>query len=1106
MFARFFIGRPIFAAVLSILITLAGGLAVFNLPVAQYPPIAPPTIQVECRYPGASAQVVAECIAAPIEQQVNGVEGMLYMASQCTSDGSYTLTVTFELGVNLNLANVLVQNRVNLALPQLPDVVKATGVVTKKRSPDILLVGSIFSADGSHSQLYISNFALTRVRDEVARLPGISECLLFGQRDYSMRIWVDPERMSVRGITAGDVVRALQEENVQVSAGQIGQPPSAGSAVQMVLATKGRLSEVADYEKVVVKRDTEGRVVRIKDIGEVMLGARVEDVNNRFGSNKRAARPAVGLAVFALPDANALETADLIKAKLAELKKDFPEGVDYRISYDTTPFIRESINEVFKSLRDAIILVALVVLAFLQNWRSAIIPLVAVPVAIVGTFAVMLAAGFSINNLTLFGLVLAIGIVVDDAIVVVEAVEHHIEHGLSPRDATIKAMEEVSGPVIAVGLVLSAVFIPCAFIGGIIGQFFRQFALTIAISTLISAFNSLTLSPALAAILLQPRGAEKDWFQRLLDFTLGWFFWLFNMGFRLGTGVYTKLVGLALRLSVLVLVVYGGLLVLTWWGLNQLPTGFIPSQDKGFLVASIQLPDASSTRRTRAAIQKIEDVILGTPGIRYTTSVAGNSFTLSAYGSNFGSMFIILDDFKNRHDPELKSDAIMKTLTDRLEKEVPEAKVAIFGPAPVNGLGRAGGFRIMIEDRAELGLKALQDATEKAVDDMKKLRDGIPRSVKSLNGPGTEMEEGPLLTGAFTVFNAEAPQLYVDVNRHECFKQGVELAEVFSALQVFLGSRYVNDFNLFGRTWQVNVQARMELRSAAEDVKRIKVRNNKGQMVPISTLAAIKDYNGPLVLTRYNMYSAASINGSSAPGVSSGETIRKIEEMAEKTLPPGMTAEWTELFYLEKITGGTGMLVFVFSVMFVFLVLAALYESWSLPAAVILVVPMCVLSSIAGVALAGHDVNVFTQVGFVVLIGLACKNAILIVEFAKMKRDEGASATAAAMEACQLRLRPILMTSFAFILGVVPLLLAHGAGAEMRRVLGTAVFWGMLGVTLFGIFLTPVFFVVVDRVSSWWGFATPMMLRINEATLDVLTGKFAWRLLRPKGNGRITGG
>jgi multidrug efflux pump len=1132
VFTRFFIDRPIFASVLSIIITLAGGIAVWTLPIAQYPQITPPTIQVDCNYPGASAEVVAETVAAPIEQQVNGVEDMLYMSSACTNDGSYTLTVTFKLGVQLNFAQVLVQNRVNLALPNLPDVVKATGVITRKRSADILLVASIISPHGRYDQLYLSNFALTRIRDELSRVRGVGDVIMFGQRDYSMRIWLDPERMSVRNVSASDVVLALREQNQQVAAGQVGQPPTGSTSTQFVVNTVGRLRDIEEFEDIIVKRGARGQVIRIRDIGHVTLGARNEDISNRFGSTKfktedgeEKSRPGCGIAIFQLSDANALETADRVRAKLEELKKDFPEDVDYQIGYDTTPFIRESIYEVFKSLQDAILLVAIVVLVFLQNWRSAVIPLVAVPVAIIGTFAVMAAVGFSLNNLTLFGLVLAIGIVVDDAIVVVEAVEHHIEHGMSPRDATIRAMDEVSGPVIAVGLVLSAVFVPCAFIGGIIGQFFRQFALTIAISTLISAFNSLTLSPALAALLLKRKeksdrplpwlaflavgawlgyaslghrlrgwaqGFDQeglpDWafsvvgaalaagvgvlLSGLLNRLLAGFFRLFNRAFMLGTSIYTRVVGMTLRVSLLVLVVYGGLLYLTYWSFGQLPRGFIPTQDKGYLLASIQLPDAASVGRTKDAIRKIEKVILNTKGVAFTTSVAGNSFLLSAYGSNFGSMFFILDPFDERRDPSLTADAILTKLRKDLATEVPEATMAIFGPPPVNGLGKAGGFRFMVEDRGEGSLRDLQKATEDLVERMNQESD---------------------LTASFTVFRANSPMLYFAANRPACLQKGVDLAEVNTTLQVFLGSQYVNDFNRFGRTWQVVVQADEKFRRKAEDVGKLKVRNNRGDMVPLGTVATVKEQNGPLVLTRYNMYTSAAINGGSAEGVSSGDTINLVSKLAEQELPSSMSGEWTEIFYLEKISGNTGMILFGFSVVFVFLVLAAQYESWSLPLAVILVVPLCVLSSLAGVAVRKHDINIFTQVGFVVLIGLACKNAILIVEFAKHKREQGANGREAALAACELRLRPILMTSFAFILGVVPLVFAHGAGAEMREVLGTAVFAGMLGVTAFGIFLTPVFFVLVDRIGHLWLFATPAYERFSTLSMDILRGRYLGR-------------
>ncbi|XRN62764.1 efflux RND transporter permease subunit [Anatilimnocola sp. NA78] len=1061
MLCRFFIDRPIFAAVLSILITLAGGIAVFQLPVAQYPPVTPPTVQVDCNYPGASAAVVAQTVASPIEQQVNGVENMLYMASQSTSDGSYTLTVTFKPGMDLNLAQVLVQNRLSLALPQLPDVVRQTGVVTRKRSPDILLTVSLHSPDLRYDQLYLSNYAVLHVKDELSRLPGISDIIVFGQRDYSMRIWVDPDKLAARKLAINDVLTAVRSQNTQVALGQIGQPPALdGQVNQYPLTVLGRLEEPEQFENIIIHSDDLGRKVRIRDVGRVELAARSYDVSNRFDQ-----KPTVGLAIFQLPDANALETADMIKAKMAELSVDFPEGCEYEVGYDTTPFIRESVEEVFKSLRDAVLLVAVVVLLFLQGWRAAIIPLLAVPVAIVGTFAAMYVVGFSLNNLTLFGLVLAIGIVVDDAIVVVEAVEHHIEHGLAPREAAIRAMEEVSSPVIAVGCVLAAVFIPCAFISGIVGQFFRQFALTIAISTIISTFNSLTLSPALAAMLLRPKGGKRDPLTCFLDITLGWLFWIFNLGMKRSTTGYTWTVGKMLRVPTIVLAVYGGLLFLTYYGFNSLPTGFIPSQDKGYLVASVQLPDSASAERTREVIAQIEKIALETPGVKNVNSVAGNSFLLSAYGSNFGSMFIILKNFSERHHPGMSGDQILKTLKDRYSTEVPEALVNVFPPPAVSGLGRGGGFKLMVEDRGEVGLDTLQVQTDNLV---------------ALGN------KTPGLTGLFTVYKANSPQLFVDVNRDACLTQGVALNDVFGTLQAYLGSRYVNDFNRFGRTWQVVVQADAKFRDEVEDVKKLMVRNNRGQMVPMGTLAAVNPTSNPLVLTRYNMYPAAAIQGTVAPGFSSGQANLAFENLAKAQLPSSMSFEWTELAFMERNSSNTGLIVFAFSVVFVFLVLAALYESWALPLAVILVVPMCVLCSIAGVWFAKMDINIFTQIGFVVLIGLACKNAILIVEFAKARVNAGVDIRTATLEACSLRLRPILMTSFAFILGVLPLVIAEGAGAEMRRALGTAVFSGMLGVTLFGIVLTPVFFFVIEHFAEWQLFSQGWLPRLSAQALAIL--------------------
>jgi len=1061
VFSKFFIDRPIFASVISILITLAGGVAFYTLPLAQYPPVTPPTVQVDCNYPGASARVVAQSVAEPIEQQVNGVEDMLYMSSQSTNDGSYTLTVTFKPGINLNVAQVRVQTRVGLATPSLPEVVRQTGVTTKKRSPDMLMTVSINSPSGRYDQLYLSNYALLRIRDELTRLGGISDVLVFGQRDYSMRLWLDPDRLAARGLVVSDVVAAVREQNAHVALGSLGQPPALdGQVRQIPLSIQGRLTDPEDFGRIVVRSTPDGRLLRIKDLGRVEMGPRSQDISNRFDG-----KPTVGLAIFQLPDANALETADRVQAKMEELSRDFPDGVVYEIGYDTTPFIRESVQEVFKALRDAIILVALVVLIFLQGWRASIIPLIAVPVAIIGTFAAMAIVGFSLNNLTLFGLVLAIGIVVDDAIVVVEAVEYHIEQGMAPRAAAVRAMEEVSGPIIAVGLVLSAVFIPCAFISGIVGQFFRQFALTIAISTVISTINSLTLSPALAALLLRPRHGKQDFLTRLLNFCFGWFFRLFNFSLQKGTDAYLGMVGKFLRVPALVLIVYGGLLALTYWGFGQLPTGFIPTQDKGYLVASIQLPDAASAERTRQVMMDIEKIIMDTPGVKNVNTVAGNSFMLSAYGSNFGSMFIILNQFHERRTPDLSADAIMAKLRKEFGMHITGALVSVFPPPAVSGLGRAGGIKLMVEDRGDFGLVELQRQTDNLV----------------ATGNKT-----PGLTGLFTVYKTDAPQLYVDVDREACLTQGVSLNEVFGTLQAYLGSRYINDFNRFGRTWQVIVQADSRFRDELDDVKRLKVRNSHGQMVPLGTLISVQPVGGPLVLTRYNMYPAASIQGNVDAGYSTGQAIASFENLAMRELPQSMSTEWTELAFLEKLSANTGMIVFAFSVIFVFLVLAALYESWSLPLAVILVVPMCVLCSIAGVAVANMDINIFTQIGFVVLIGLACKNAILIVEFAKLRREEGCTAREAALQACRLRLRPILMTSFAFILGVLPLVIASGAGAEMRRALGTAVFSGMLGVTLFGLVLTPVFFGVVDRASHWHLFSTGIVSQLGAGLLDLL--------------------
>jgi len=1039
--ARFFIDRPIFATVISVLIVLAGGISLTKLPLSQYPEVTPATIQVRGNYPGASAQVVVDTIAAPIEQRVNGVEGMLYMSSQSTSDGTYTLTVTFEIGTDLNMAQILVQNRVNLAMPELPEVLRATGLQIRRRSPEILLTASLNCPDGRYDQLYLSNYALTRIVDELNRIEGVSEVTIFGQNDYSMRIWVDPDRLASRGLTVLDLIEVIRQQNQQVSLGQLGSASLEHPTTQSVpLVVAGRLSDPEEFERMIVKSAANGAVVRLGDVARVELGARSLDVANRFDG-----KPSIGLSVFLQPDANALQTADLVKAKLTELSKDLPEGVVYEIGYDTTPVIRESIREVIKALRDAILLVGLVVLIFLQSWRSAIIPLATIPVAIIGTFAAMALFGFTLNNLTLFGLVLAVGIVVDDAIVVVEAVQQQLEAGLSPREATLKAMQEVSGPVIAVGMVLSAVFLPCAFLTGIVGLFFRQFALTIAVSTLLSALNSLTLSPALCVLLLTPRTTVGTGPSTRLGRILSWPSQGFHRGFSRLTTVYLAIVGRVIRIPCLVAAVYGGLILLTIWGYRNLPVGFIPQQDKGFLLASIELPDAASVERTVAVVEKASRIALEIPGIQHVSAVAGNSFVLNSYGSNYGSMFIILERFEDRTAAGLDAFSLAAFLRKRFTEEVPEAKLSVFPPSAVPRLGRAGGIKLMVEDRGELGSKILAGQTDNLVE---------------------RGNEQPALEGLFNSFRTDAPQLVVEVDAAACASLGVEVRDVYATMQACLGSRYINDFNKFGRTWQVNIQAETPFRDRPEDIRKLRVKARNGTLVPLGAVVTVRETVGPLVLNRYNMYPAAAINGNVAAGASSGDAIAVMEKLAERELPPGMAAEWTELTFIEKRAQGTGIVIFVVSALVVFLVLAALYESWLLPLAVILVVPMCVSCSLFGVWQAKQDINIFTQVGFIVLIGLACKNAILIVEYARWRRELGEDRQTAVLEACRLRLRPIIMTSAAFILGVVPLLLAEGAGAEMRRVLGTAVFSGMLGVTLFGIFLTPVFFIIVDWIAT----------------------------------------
>jgi hydrophobe/amphiphile efflux-1 (HAE1) family protein len=1074
--SRFFIDRPIFASVVSIIITLAGGLALLSLPIAQYPPITPPTVQVSCNYPGANAQVLADTVAAPIEQQVNGVEGMLYMSSQSDNSGAYQLTVTFDLNTDLNTALVMVQNRVSLALPQLPQAVQEQGLTIKKKSPSILMVINFFSPDGRYDDVYLSNYATINVKDELFRLDGVGDINYLGERDYSIRVWLDPQALAYRNLTPGEVSQAIQSQSLAAAPGQVGASPSQrDQSLELPLDTLGRLADPEQFGDIVIKADpnaSEGAstsLVRLRDV------ARVELASQQYNQSCTAdGRPSVGLAIYQLPGTNALDVANAIKAKMEELKARFPEGLEYGIYHDTTPFIKESVADVITTLLVAILLVALVVLLFLQDWRATLIPLIAVPVAIVGTFGVMAVLQFSLNNISLFGLVLAIGIVVDDAIVVVENVERWLEQGLNPKEAARRAMDEVTGPVIAVALVLCAVFLPCAFISGITGQFFRQFAVTIAVSTIISALNSLTLSPALAAILLKPHGAKRDPLAYLLNLTLGWFFRLFNKTFQIGTEFYARIVGMLLRICVIVILVYAGLLAVTGWMFTWYPVGFIPQQDQGWLLVNCQLPDSASLQRTREVLDRIDRITREVDGVRHTTGVAGLSLLLNANSSNFGSMFVILKPFDERHKAGLHAEAIMARLRDKYAKEIPEASISVFGAPPVPGIGMASGFKLMVEDRGSLGPMALQTYTDTLVD---------------------KGQQVPKMIVVPTMYRAATPQLYMDVSRVKARSLGVPIEELDSAVQTYLGSAYIGNFNAFGRYWQVNIQAEGASRRRVEDLNQIYVRNISGDMVPLATMIDVRESSGPVLIIRYNLYPAAPVMGGALPGLSSGEAIELLEQLARDNLPRSMRTEWTELTFMQIKAGNTALYVFAGAVVFVFLVLAAQYESWALPLAVILVVPMCLLCALAGVALRRLPMDIFVQIGFVVLVGLACKNAILIVEFARQLRSEGQPRRQATTEACRLRLRPILMTSFAFILGVAPMVIAQGAGAEMRWSLGTAVFSGMLGVTVFGVFLTPVFFYVIEglgglsllrHVSVQWVAGVAL-----SAVLGVIAGLFA---------------
>lgn len=1036
-FSQFFVNRPIFAGVLSMIIFIGGALSLFQLPISEYPEVVPPTVVVRAVYPGANPQVIAETVASPLEQAINGVEDMQYLSSMATADGVMTLTVTFALGTDLDRAQVQVQNRVQQTLPKLPAEVQQLGVVTEKSSPDLTMVVHLVSPDQRYDMLYLSNYATLRIRDELARVEGVGNAQVFGAGEYAMRIWLDPERVASLNLTASDVVQAIRQQNIQVAAGMLGAPPSPNAAqFQLQIDTQGRLVEVEEFERIVVRAGSNGQIVRLGDVARIELGASSYAMRSLLDN-----QPAAGIGIFQRPGSNALELSNDVRERMAELRQDFPEGVDYTIVYDPTTFVRASISAVIKTLLEALLLVVLVVVIFLQTWRASVIPLAAVPVSLVGTLAVMHWFGFSLNALSLFGLVLAIGIVVDDAIVVVENVERNIREGLESVAATKQAMREVTGPIIATSLVLVAVFVPTAFISSLTGQFYKQFALTIAISTVISAINSLTLSPALSAVLLKEHDAPKDRLQRGIDRAFGWFLRPFNRAFTKATDRYVGATRNILRRSGIALVVYAGLIGLTAFGFASVPTGFIPQQDKQYLVAFAQLPEAATLDRTDEVVRRMGDILLGQPGVKHAVAFPGLSINGFVNAPNAGIVFVTLADFAERKGAGLSADAIAGAVNQRFA-EIQDAFVLVFPPPPILGLGSIGGFRMQIEDRAGLGFETLYSETQKLV------------------GMGWQT---PGLTGLFSGFQVNVPQIKANVDRDKAIAQGIDLDTLYETMQIYLGSLYVNDFNRFGRTYQVNAQADMDFRLQPEDVLKLKVRNANGDMIPLGNFVTLEESAGPDMVPHYNGYLTAEINGAPAPGYSSGQAEALMAGLAERELPNGLSFEWTELTYQQILSGNTATWIFPLCVLLAFLVLSAQYESWSLPLAVILIVPMVLLSAIAGVWLTGGDNNIFTQIGLIVLVGLACKNAILIVEFAKDRETLGASAWDAVVEACRLRLRPILMTSLAFIMGVTPLVFSSGAGAEMRHAMGLAVFSGMIGVTVFGLVLTPVFYLVIRK-------------------------------------------
>jgi multidrug efflux pump subunit AcrB len=1113
MLSRFFVDHPIFAMVVSIVMVLAGAASVGTLSIAQYPPIVPPTVQVTAAYPGSSAQTLANTVGQPIEEKVNGVEGMIYMSSTCTNNGMYTLTVSFEIGTDIHTALMLVQVRTQLAMPQLPEIVQKQGINVQMNSPNILQAVALVSPDGRYDSLYLSNYAQINLFDELSRLPGVGLVTFLGQRQYSMRAWLNPQQLASLDLTASEVVQAIREQNVAVAAGNVGQQPvPKGQTYQLILNTQGRLTTAEQFGGIVIKVGQDGRLVYLRDVARLDLGAQNSDIDCTLAElkdGKVVRSPSVALAIYTLPQANSLDVAAAVKKKMEKLKEKFPQGLEYQIPYDTTPFIRQSVMNVVVTIFVAAALVIIVVLIFIQEWHAVLLPLFNIVVALVGTFAIMAAMGFSLNNLSLFGMVLAVGIVVDDSIVLVENIERWMATGLQPREATLKATEEITGPVIGITLVLSSVFIPTAFMPGLTGQFFRQFALTIAFSAILSATNVLTTLPAVAALVLKPHahrdkgdqrevlprlayamllgcltgmylspllvphlkgmtgageysqevalglawaigiipGAIPGWFlAKPANRLLGWFFGLFNKAFDLFTDGYTRVVGMSLRLCLVVLVLFAGLVGLTGFGFATAPTGLVPEQDQGYLAVIVALPNSASVQRTAEIGKQLEEIAVKTPGVKQTMTISGFSAFFQCDSSNWGTIFIILDDFDKRTTPETQAAAIIRKLNIEFHEKVLGCQAPVFGAPPVPGLGQGGGFQLQIEDRTGMGLKALQEATDTIVQ-------------KANAQPG--------LARVFTTFSADAPQLYIDIDRDKAKQMGVALNDVFDTLNTNMGSTYINQFNEFGRIWQVNIQAEGKYRTQVGDLGLLNVRTKKGDSVPLAALIRVRNDSGPVFVMRYNDLNSSAINGGTKPGFSSGQAISVLEQLCDENLPAGMGYEWTNISYQEVTAGSSGNLIFGLGVVLIFLVLAAMYESWGLPLSIILVVPMCLLSSIAGLVWIAHKpIDIFSQIGFVVLVAMAAKNAILIVAFARDKHAEGMGRREATVEACKMRLRPILMTSFAFILGVYPLVGATGAGWEMQRSLGTAVFSGMIGVTFFGIFLTPVFYYVVTWFSD----------------------------------------